>query len=86
MAVVRILLKVICIIFLARVVAKSGKETEICGRKFTNFGSHCDNYHMSYLTAAASIGMSREEVDLFVSRLDKVLSGVYKDKVPAKTS
>ncbi|KAK3096279.1 hypothetical protein FSP39_025255 [Pinctada imbricata] len=63
-----------------RVVAKSGKVTEICGLKMKNFGSHSNSYPSSYLTAAASIGMRKDEVDLFINRLDKVLTNVYTEK------
>lgn len=59
---------------LFRVVAQVGKVSDINGQKFTNFGAHCDDYPCSYLTAAAGVGMTTEDVDVFVSRLDKVLS------------
>ena len=39
---------------------------------FTNWGSHSDSYPTAYFTVAAAIGMKREEVDLFLARLDKV--------------
>ena len=39
---------------------------------FTNWGSHHDSYPTAYFTVAAAIGMRREEVDIFLERLDKV--------------
>lgn len=37
------------------------------------WGSHFKNYPHPYLTASATIGMRKEDVDLFVQRLDKCL-------------
>lgn len=50
------------------------KKSEICGRTFTSFGAHCDDYGSPYLTAAAAIGMTSRDTDLFITRLDKVLT------------
>lgn len=57
-----------------RVVSNSATESTISGLKLTNFGAHCDSYNTPYLTAAASIGMTKTDVDIFVTRLDKVLN------------
>ena len=57
---------------LCRVVRK-GDVKEVSGFTFQGFGSHSNDYPCSYLTAAAAIGMEREDVDLFIKRLDKVL-------------
>ncbi|KAK6178106.1 hypothetical protein SNE40_012935 [Patella caerulea] len=56
-----------------RVVAP-GKNNTVGGHLFKNFGSHSDVYPFSYLTAAAAIGMTRNDVNLFITRLDKVLT------------
>lgn len=56
-----------------RVIAP-GKDNTVNGHLFKNFGSHSDNYPCAYLTAAAAIGMTKSDVDLFISRLDKVLT------------
>ena len=37
------------------------------------WGSHHSSYPVPYLTAAAAIGMRRQDVELFVHRLDKAL-------------
>ena len=39
--------------------------------EFANYGSHNDTYPHAYFTAAAAIGISREDVDSFMERLDK---------------
>ena len=70
------------IYIISRVVAKTGRVTEVSGRKFLNFGAHYDNYPSHYLTAAAAIGMTKKDVDLFISRLDQVLEKVEKAKQP----
>ncbi|KAL3864200.1 hypothetical protein ACJMK2_005905 [Sinanodonta woodiana] len=57
-----------------RVVAQLGKETNVNGIKFMNFGAHSNNYPCSYLTAAAAIGVNKSEIDSFINRLDKVLT------------
>ncbi|XP_064602411.1 LOW QUALITY PROTEIN: O-phosphoseryl-tRNA(Sec) selenium transferase-like [Liolophura sinensis] len=61
-----------------RVIASGGTESVIGGRTFRNFGAHYDNYPCPYLTAAAAVGMTTEDVDNFISRLDKTLSKYYR--------
>ena len=48
-----------------------GDVKEINGHTFKGFGSHSDDYPCAYLTAAAAIGMTRRDVDLFIKRLDE---------------
>ncbi|XP_071549264.1 O-phosphoseryl-tRNA(Sec) selenium transferase [Panulirus ornatus] len=55
-----------------RVISTTGVKT-IAGVEFIGWGSHSKNYPQPYLTASASIGMRKEDVDLFVQRLDKCL-------------
>ncbi|XP_014788581.1 O-phosphoseryl-tRNA(Sec) selenium transferase [Octopus bimaculoides] len=57
-----------------RVIAKDSGTKEICKQSFVNFGAHYNNYPCSYLTAAASIGMTKTDADTFINRLDKVLA------------
>ncbi|XP_041471539.1 O-phosphoseryl-tRNA(Sec) selenium transferase-like isoform X2 [Lytechinus variegatus] len=57
----------------ARVVPQ-GVSKEINGHLFQGFGSHSNAYPSAYMTAAAAIGMTREDVNLFIKRLDKTLS------------
>jgi len=44
------------------------------GVTFQGFDAHCDNYGTPYLTAAAALGMEKPEVDIFITRLSKLLS------------
>ena len=53
-----------------RVVAKGGAKT-ICGQNFLGFGSSTEDYPHSYLTAACSIGLTKDEMDEFFHRLEK---------------
>lgn len=69
-------------IFFSRVVAP-GKGATVGGYKFQNFGAHSDHYPCAYLTAAAAIGMTKADVDIFISRLEKVLA---KTKAPKNGS
>lgn len=65
-----------------RVVAP-GNNSEINGYRFQNFGAHSNVYPTAYLTAAAAIGMTKTDVDVFITRLEKVLK---KFKVTTATS
>lgn len=56
----------------ARVVAP-GKQASVADTNLTGWGSHHSVYPVAYLTAAASIGMTQEDVDTFVFRLDSCL-------------
>lgn len=46
-------------------------EKTIGKYRFIGWGSHHKRYPVSYLTAAAAIGITKPEIDLFLSRLDK---------------
>lgn len=61
----------------ARVVPR-GTIKEIGGHVFEGFQSHTNSYPCAYLTAAAAVGMSKDDVDLFIKRLDKVLAKVQR--------
>lgn len=54
-----------------RVVAPGDSKT-IGPHVFTNWGSHHNRYPSAYFTVAAAVGMLRQEVDVFLERLDKV--------------
>jgi O-phospho-L-seryl-tRNASec:L-selenocysteinyl-tRNA synthase len=51
-----------------RVVARGKRET-VAGVDFEGYGSSCSAYPHHYLTAAAAIGSSTEDVDIFVEKL-----------------
>jgi len=53
-----------------RVVA-SGKAAVVGGVSFSDYGSHTSDYPHQYLTAAAALGGTHAEVDVFVTRLVK---------------
>ena len=50
-----------------RVVAPTDSETNISGQAFKNYGSHIDNYRHAYLNASATIGLTKEEIDTFIT-------------------
>ena len=43
------------------------------------WGSHYDNTDAPYITAAAAIGMTQNDINLFIKRLDKVLAQKFKE-------
>ena len=43
------------------------------------WGSHYDNTDVPYITAAAAIGMTNNDISLFIKRLDKVLAQKTKE-------
>ena len=54
----------------ARCVGYHNKKS-VGAYEFDNYGGHCDNYPHAYFTAAAAIGICREDVDVFIDRLEK---------------
>lgn len=56
----------------ARTVAP-GKVGKVGSTQFTGWGSHLAQYPVSYLTVAATIGMTQGHVDDFAQCLDKCL-------------
>ena len=52
-----------------RVVAR-GKEQSVAGHCFTGYGAHCDAYPCDYLTFAAALGTTEEDVNEFLRRLN----------------
>jgi O-phospho-L-seryl-tRNASec:L-selenocysteinyl-tRNA synthase len=62
--------------------SSNGKQSEVGGIKFSNYGSHSNEYpNLPYFTAAASIGQTKEEIELFLLRLDDAFEKFYKEKV-----
>ena len=65
-----------------RVCNKSSKPTGFgqgdSATSFTNYGTHSNNYPcLPYFTAAAAIGQTKSEIDLFVVRLDEAFKHFY---------
>jgi len=52
--------------------------TSVSGVEFVNFGAHHDAYPASYLTVAAAIGVTRSDIDTFVSRFDQCVKQFQK--------
>ena len=63
-----------------RVVVITNTPTLISGYQFVNWNSHSSHHHdvSSYLTAAAGIGMTASDVDVFIGRLHKAADGYMK--------
>ena len=51
-----------------RVIAQHKHQT-VAGYGFEGYGSHCDDYGHCYLTAAAALGATRQDVHEFLQRL-----------------
>eukprot|EP00049_Salpingoeca_infusionum_P001152 m.45598 g.45598 ORF g.45598 m.45598 type:complete len:507 (-) comp10891_c1_seq1:3571-5091(-) len=56
-----------------RVVSTTTEKT-VAGISFKGYGAHHDAFPVPYMTAAAAVGMKKEEVDQFVRRLDATFS------------
>ncbi|XP_049645955.1 O-phosphoseryl-tRNA(Sec) selenium transferase [Suncus etruscus] len=63
----------------ARVVPLGSVQT-VNGYSFKGFMSHMNNYPCAYLNAAAAIGMTKQDVDLFIKKLDKCLKTLQKEQ------
>lgn len=53
----------------ARVIVTSGNSKEVAARPFLNWSAHCDKYPHSYLTIAAAIGGSKDDVDKCIIKI-----------------
>lgn len=53
---------------------KKGTKKEVVGITFQGYGSHVNEYPSSYLVMACAIGIKKEYIDTFVTRLDAVMS------------
>ncbi|EMP37383.1 O-phosphoseryl-tRNA(Sec) selenium transferase [Chelonia mydas] len=51
---------------------------------FKGFMSHTNNYPCAYLNAASAVGMKKQDVDLFLKRLDKCMKTFRKEKSNGK--
>lgn len=54
-----------------RTIAK-GKKQEVAGYPFVGYGSHCNDYPHHYLTAAAAIGSTKADIEIFIQKLKSV--------------
>ncbi|XP_017781065.1 PREDICTED: O-phosphoseryl-tRNA(Sec) selenium transferase isoform X3 [Nicrophorus vespilloides] len=44
----------------------------ICGQEFKSWGSSTNDYDVPYMTAAAAIGVTDDDIDLFMKRMKKI--------------
>lgn len=56
-----------------RVVACTNEVKTMAGYAFCNWGAHMQHYPYSYFTVACSIGITDDDIGLFLDRLDKVI-------------
>ncbi|CAN2388532.1 Converts O-phosphoseryl-tRNA(Sec) to selenocysteinyl- tRNA(Sec) required for selenoprotein biosynthesis [Pristimantis euphronides] len=63
----------------ARVVPLETSQT-VSGYVFKGFMSHSNDYPCAYLNAASAIGITKQDIDLFIKRLDKCLRQCRKEK------
>merc|ERR1719510_1537273 len=62
----------------------TGRDTKVIeGYTFKAWGSHWDKTDTPYLTAAAAIGMTQEDIMTFIRRLDKVMASRSKNNSKA---
>lgn len=55
------------------IVSSNGEKKNIAGYDFINYGSSCDNYkYLPYMTFSCAIGITDEEIDGFISKIDKI--------------
>ncbi|XP_075714958.1 O-phosphoseryl-tRNA(Sec) selenium transferase [Rhinoderma darwinii] len=63
----------------ARVVPLGTSQT-VSGYVFKGFMSHSNDYPCAYLNAASAVGIKKQDIDLFIKRLDKCLRQCKKEK------
>ena len=50
----------------------NGKLSKISGSEFINYGTHANDYpSLPYFTSAASIGQTKREIDIYITRLEE---------------
>lgn len=61
-------------------VVEPGTTKTIDGHKFLGFGAQCNAYPCAYLTAAAALGMTLGDVDVYIARLDRTIEAFKRGK------
>jgi hypothetical protein len=64
-------------------VVPRGKAAAVAGLQFAGYGSHCDDYPHVYVTAAAAVGTTVEEVQELAVRLNKCFAEFRKKQAAA---
>lgn len=53
-----------------------GKTASVAGVQFQDYGAHCDDSLHEYLTVAAALGTTREDIDGFLAKLDGAIKSL----------
>ena len=61
------------------ITSSKGQTKNIAGYDFLNYGSSCDDYkHLPYMTFSCAIGITDEEINGFVSKIEKIFESFIK--------
>jgi O-phosphoseryl-tRNA(Sec) selenium transferase, SepSecS len=63
--------RILCVCCAVYSVVARNTQQEVAGYHFSGFGAHSSAYPCTYLTAAAALGITKDDVDSFIRRLDK---------------
>lgn len=66
-------------------VVPQGDAKVFDGVRFGSWGAQCDDYPTAYFTAAAAMGMTELEVDVYIERLDGVMLEYARQRAKART-
>lgn len=61
-----------------RVVNPTKSNTKIGNHTFVGWGSHTNGYPVAYLTFAAAIGVSENDIEVSIKRIDRILTKISK--------
>eukprot|EP00916_Digyalum_oweni_P002676 GHVL01004861.1.p1 GENE.GHVL01004861.1~~GHVL01004861.1.p1 ORF type:complete len:191 (-),score=56.76 GHVL01004861.1:10-510(-) len=62
----------------SRIILKKNNNKIIFDKNFNNWGAHVDENIYPYLTIACGIGIKKDEIDIFLNRLDNVFKKFIK--------
>ena len=61
------------------ITSSKGEKKNIAGYDFVNYGSSCDNYkYLPYMTFSCAIGITDEEIEGFITKIDKIFENFIK--------
>ena len=61
------------------ITSSKGQTKNIAGYDFLNYGSSCDDYkYLPYMTFSCAIGIIDEEINGFVSKIEKIFESFIK--------
>lgn len=73
------------ILFVCFRVVPCGSVQTVNNYTFKGFMSHANDYPCAYLNAASAIGIKKQDVDVFLKRLDKCLKTFRKEAKQEKS-